>query len=74
LRLNLLTGTLHIGRFDGVRVLRDARGNKTAVLVVGVGFALALVARDLTLPLLAVSLLGLFDRFVGEPFIRSRIS
>jgi len=53
-------------------VLRNVRGNKTAVLVVGVGFAFALVARDLTLPLLAVSLLGLFDRFVGEPFIRSR--
>jgi hypothetical protein len=41
-------------------------------LVVGVGFAIALVARDLTPPLLAIALLGLFDRFVGEPFIRSR--
>lgn len=41
-------------------------------MVAGLGFAAALVARDLTLPLLVISLFGLFDRLVGEPFIRSR--
>lgn len=40
-------------------------------MVAGLGFAVALVARDLAVPLLIISLFGLFDRFVGEPFIRS---
>ena len=31
---------------------------------------MALVARDLTLPLFVISMFGLFDRLVGEPFIR----
>jgi hypothetical protein len=43
-------------------------------MVAGLGFALALVAHDLAPPLLAISLFGLFDRFVGAPFIRARVS
>lgn len=39
-------------------------------MVAGLGFGLALVARDLTLPLLVISLFGLFDRFVGSPLLR----
>lgn len=42
-------------------------------MVAGLGLALALVARDLALPLLTISAFGLFDRMVGEPFLRSRL-
>ena len=51
-----------------------AGGKHGVIMVAGLGFALALVARDLAPPLLTISLFGLFDRFVGEPFIRSRTS
>ena len=54
--------------------LRIAGGRNGAAVVAGLGFAVALVARDLALPLFVVSVFGLFDRLVGEPFIRSRIS
>ena len=43
-------------------------------MVAGLGFALALIARDLALPLFMISVFGLFDRLVGEPFIRVRAS
>jgi hypothetical protein len=43
-------------------------------MVAGLGFALALIARDLALPLFIISVFGLFDRLVGEPFIRARES
>ena len=49
-------------------------GKHSAMMVAGLCFALALVAHDLALPLFAISIFGLFDRFVGEPFIRSRVS
>ncbi|MBX9458848.1 MAG: hypothetical protein KL863_23980 [Rhizobium sp.] len=42
------------------------------VMVAGLGFVLALVGRDLVLPLLVISMFGLFDRLVGAPLIRSR--
>lgn len=51
--------------------LRCASGRQGVLVVAGLGFAVALVARDLAVPLLIISLFGLFDRFVGEPFIRS---
>lgn len=41
-------------------------------MVAGVGFGLALIARDLALPLFMISIFGLFDRLVGEPLIRGR--
>ncbi|MGV3551856.1 hypothetical protein [Rhizobium sp.] len=44
------------------------------MLVAGLGFALALIARDLALPLFMISLFGLFDRLVGEPYFRGRAS
>lgn len=52
--------------------LRFAGGKYGAVMVAGLGFAVALVARDLALPLLTISAFGLFDRLVGEPYLRSR--
>ena len=54
--------------------MRIASGKHNAIMVAGLGFALALVAHDLALPMVAISVFGLFDRFVGEPFIRSRIT
>ena len=54
--------------------MRIASGKHGVVMVAGLGFALALVAHDLALPLFMISMFGLFDRVVGEPFIRSRIS
>jgi hypothetical protein len=42
------------------------------VVVAGLGLAVALVARDLALPLFTISMFGLFHRLVGEPFFRSR--
>ena len=42
-------------------------------MVAGLGFAVALVARDLLAPLLVISAFGLFDRLVGAPLLRSRI-
>lgn len=49
-------------------------GKHGAIMVAGLGFALALIARDLALPLFMISVFGLFDRLVGEPFIRARAS
>ena len=49
-----------------------ASGKGAAIVVGGLGFAVALMARDLALPLLLISIFGLFDRLVGEPFITSR--
>jgi hypothetical protein len=46
-------------------------GRNGALVVAGLGFAVALVARDLAPPLLAISTLGLFDRFVGRQFLGS---
>lgn len=46
-------------------------GRNGALVVAGLGFAVALVARDLALPLLAISTLGLFDRFYGRHFFGS---
>lgn len=43
-----------------------------AIVVAGLGFAVAFVARDLALPLFMISVFGLFDRLIGEPFVRSR--
>jgi hypothetical protein len=40
-------------------------------MVAGLGFALALIARDLTIPLFVISVFGVFDRLVGEPMIRA---
>ena len=52
--------------------MRIASRRQAAVAVAGLGFAVALVARDLALPLFMISMFGLFDRLVGEPFVRSR--
>lgn len=54
--------------------MRIAGGKHNAIMVAGLGFALALVAHDLAVPLFAISVFGLFDRFIGEPFIRARAS
>lgn len=54
--------------------MRSAGGRNGVIVAAGIGFAVALVARDLALPLLTIAMFGLFDRFVGEPFIRSRRS
>ena len=62
--------SLHPVRWS--RALGIASGKGAAIVVGGLGFAVALMARDLALPLLLISIFGLFDRFVGEPFIRSR--
>jgi hypothetical protein len=55
-------------------MLRIASGRNGAIVVAGLGFATALVAHDLAVPLFVISMFGLFDRLVGEPFIRSRVS
>ena len=52
--------------------MRIASGRNGAMVTAGLGLAVALVARDLTVPLFTISMFGLFDRLVGEPFIRSR--
>jgi hypothetical protein len=42
-------------------------------LAIGVlAVAIALIAKDLTTPLLVVSLLGLFDRLIAQPVLRAR--
>jgi hypothetical protein len=64
--------SLHPVRWS--HALRIAGAKHSGMMVAGLGFALALVAHDLALPLFAISVFGLFDRFVGEPFIRSRAS
>lgn len=52
--------------------LRVTGGKTTLVMVAALGFVLALVGRDLVVPLLVISMFGLFDRLVGAPLIRSR--
>lgn len=52
--------------------MKIASRRQAAVAVAGLGFAVALVARDLALPLFMISMFGLFDRLVGEPFVRAR--
>lgn len=40
--------------------------------VSAIGFALAFIAKDFSVPLFMLALMGLFDRLVGEPVFRGR--
>ena len=47
-------------------------GMRSSVVTAVLAVAIAFIAKDLTMPLLAVSVFGLFDRLIGEPLFGVR--
>jgi len=47
-------------------------GKTGMIAVAGLALAISLVAKDLALPLLTISITGLFDRLVANPVLRAK--
>jgi hypothetical protein len=50
--------------------MRIGRANYLAITALAV--LIAFIAKDLAVPLFVTSLMGLFDRLIGEPVLRAR--
>ena len=47
-------------------------GSKSYLATMALAIAIAFIAKDLAVPLLVISMMGLFDRFIGQPVLRAR--
>ena len=65
-----LTCDTPLDRLSRLSVMRIGRANYLAITALAV--LIAFIAKDLAVPLFVISLMGLFDRLIGEPVLRAR--
>jgi hypothetical protein len=71
LRLGGEAGTLHlVGQRGSASAMTS--GKTGMIAVAGLALAISLVAKDLAMPLLTISITGLFDRLVANTVLRAK--
>jgi len=71
LRLGSEAGTLPLVAQRGSALVMTS-GKTGMIAIAGLAVAISLVAKDLAVPLLTISITGLLDRLVANPVLRAK--